>query len=109
MRPIASFFVACSLRETLPSPPTTSQVKVATQELVGLTGEEAEFNGRVCRVAETLSSGRMRVEFLQAPQPSDHVLAQWKAGEIVYQAGELPKALRVSKTHYEIPKTVCTQ
>ena len=43
----------------------------------------------------------------QAPQPSDHVLAQLKAGETVYQAGELPKTLRVSKTHYELPKTVC--
>ena len=93
MRPIASFFVACSLRETLPSPPTTSQVKVATQELVGLTGEEAEFNGRVCRVAETLSSGRMRVEFLQAPQPSDHVLAQLKAGETGLQTLFLTKTV----------------
>ena len=26
----------------------------------------------------------------QPPQPSDHVLAVWKAGETVYQAGELP-------------------
>ena len=25
----------------------------------------------------------------------------------MYQAGELPKALRVSKIHYEPPKTVC--
>ena len=25
----------------------------------------------------------------------------------MYQAGELPKTLRVSKIHYEAPKTVC--
>ena len=43
----------------------------------------------------------------QAPQPSDHVLAQLKAGETVYQAGELPKTLRASKIPYEPPKTVC--
>ena len=42
----------------------------------------------------------------QAPQPSDHVLARLKAGETVYQAGELPETLRVSKIHYEPPKTV---
>ena len=30
-----------------------------------------------------------------------------KAGETVHQAGELPKTLRVSKIHYEPPKTVC--
>ena len=27
----------------------------------------------------------------QLPQPSDHVLAQLKAGDTVHQAGELPK------------------
>ena len=44
----------------------------------------------------------------QAPQPRrDHVLAQLKAGETVYQAGELPKTLRVSKIRYEPPETVC--
>ena len=35
------------------------------------------------------------------------ILAQLKAGETVYQAGELPKTLRVSKIHYEPPQTVC--
>ena len=30
-----------------------------------------------------------------------------KAGETVYQAGELPETLRVSKIHYEPPRTVC--
>ena len=29
-----------------------------------------------------------------------------KAGETVYQVGELPETLRVSKIHYEPPKTV---
>ena len=43
-----------------------------------------------------------------APSPATHaILAQLKAGETVYQAGELPKTLRVSKIHYEPPKTVC--
>ena len=41
----------------------------------------------------------------QPPQPHA-ILAQLKAGETVYQAGELPKTLRVSKIHYEPPKTV---
>ena len=42
------------------------------------------------------------------PTPATHaILAQLKTGETVYQAGELPKTLRVSKTHYELPKTVC--
>ena len=47
------------------------------------------------------------VQKAQPPQPSDHVLAQLKAGETVYQAGELPETLRVSKIDYEPPKTVC--
>ena len=42
------------------------------------------------------------------PSPATHaILAVLKAGETVYQAGELPKTLRVSKTHCELPKTVC--
>ena len=40
--------------------------------------------------------------------PATHaILAQLKAGETVYQAGELPKTLGVSKRDYEPPKTVC--
>ena len=43
-----------------------------------------------------------------APTPATHViLAQLKAGETVYQAGELPKTRRVSKIDHEPPKTVC--
>ena len=45
-------------------------------------------------------------EQAQAPPPSDHVLAQLKAGETVYQTGELPETLRVSNIHCEPPKTV---
>ena len=42
------------------------------------------------------------------PTPATHaILAQLKAGETVYQAGELPATLRVSEVHYEPPKTVC--
>ena len=42
------------------------------------------------------------------PSPATHaILAQLKAGETVYQTGELPKTLRVSKIDYEPPKTVC--
>ena len=42
------------------------------------------------------------------PTPATHAIsAQLKAGETVFQAGELPKTLRVSKIHYEPPKTVC--
>ena len=47
------------------------------------------------------------------PTPATHaILAQLKAGrlkagETVYQAGELPATLRVSKIHYEPPKAVC--
>ena len=42
------------------------------------------------------------------PTPATHAfLAQLKAGEPLYQAGELPKTLRVSKIHYEPPKTMC--
>ena len=42
------------------------------------------------------------------PTPATHaILAQLKAGETVYQAGELPKTLRVSQIDYEPPKTVC--
>ena len=42
------------------------------------------------------------------PTPATHaILRLLKAGEIVYQAGELPETLRVSKIHYEPPKTVC--
>ena len=48
-----------------------------------------------------------RLEFHQPPQPSDHVLAQLKAGETGYQAGELPETPRVSKIHHEPFKTVC--
>ena len=49
-----------------------------------------------------------RVAILVDPTPATHaLLAQLKAGETVYQAGELPKTLRVSKIHYEPPKTVC--
>ena len=46
----------------------------------------------------------------QPPQPTRFILAQLKAGETVYQAGELPKVLktlRLSKIQYEPPKTVC--
>ena len=43
------------------------------------------------------------------PTPATHaILAQLKAGETVYQAGELPKTHRVSEIHYEPPKTVYT-
>ena len=42
------------------------------------------------------------------PTPATQdILAQLKAGETVYQADELPQTLRVSKIHYESPKTVC--
>ena len=42
------------------------------------------------------------------PSPATHAIsAQLKAGETVYQAGELPETLRVPKIHYEPPKTVC--
>ena len=42
-----------------------------------------------------------------APTPATHViLAQLKAGETVYQAGELPKTRRVSKIDYGPPRTV---
>ena len=42
------------------------------------------------------------------PSPATHAnLAQLKSGETVHQVGELPKTLRVSKIHYEPPKTVC--
>ena len=42
------------------------------------------------------------------PTPATHaILVQLKAGETVYQAGELPKTPRVPKIHYEPPKTVC--
>ena len=37
------------------------------------------------------------------PSPATHaILAQLKAGETVFQAGELPKTLRVSRIHYEV-------
>ena len=45
-----------------------------------------------------------------AATPGTHaIFAQLKAGETVYQTGELPKTFRVSKLHYmyEPPKTVC--
>ena len=38
------------------------------------------------------------------PSPATHaILTVLKAGETVYQAGELPGTLRVSKIHYEPP------
>ena len=40
-----------------------------------------------------------QAESNRPPQPSDHVLAQLKAGETMYQAGELPKTVRASKSH----------
>ena len=42
------------------------------------------------------------------PSPATHaILTVLKAGETVHQAGELPETPRVSKIHYEPPKTVC--
>ena len=42
------------------------------------------------------------------PTPANHAIsAQLKAGETVYQAGELPKTLGISKILYEPPRTVC--
>ena len=44
---------------------------------------------------------------LVPPSPATHaILAELKVGETVYQPGELPKTLRVTKIHYEPPKTV---
>ena len=42
------------------------------------------------------------IRYTVAPSPATHaILAQLKAGETVYLAGELPKTLRVSKIDYE--------
>ena len=39
------------------------------------------------------------------PSPATHtILTQLKAGDTLYQAGELPKTLRVSKIRYELPE-----
>ena len=49
---------------------------------------------------------RVPALLVQATLATHVMLTQLKAGETVYQAGELPKTIRVSKTHYEIPNTV---
>ena len=46
-------------------------------------------------------------QFVEPTPATDVILAQFKAGETVYQAGELPKTFRGYKIHYEPPKTVC--
>ena len=51
---------------------------------------------------------RLSVVLAVLPSPATHaILAHLKAGETVYQAGELPETLRVSKIDYEPPKTAC--
>ena len=71
--------------------------------------QERDITGRTGRITvlEQAFAVRSR-ECHHAPQPSDHVLAQLKAGETVYQTGELPEILRVSEIHYEPPQdTFC--
>ena len=73
-----------------------------------------KFETAVCCGCSTFLSIRDALEAgarprpTACPSPATHaILAQLKAGETVYQAGELPKTLRVPKIDYEPPKTVC--
>ena len=50
---------------------------------------------------------RRRKQAEANPRNPRPILAQLRAGEAVYQAGELPKTRRVSKIHCEPPETVC--
>ena len=63
-------------------------------------------DGTPRRAVRGLPRGLQPVE--APPSPGTHaILTVLKAGETVYQAGELPKTLRVSKIQYGPPKTVC--
>ena len=68
-------------------------------------------SGRVSKRGEVSAGTVLAFEYATTaevrfggPTPATHVIfAQLKAGETVYQAGELPETLRVSKIHYDPP------
>ena len=62
--------------------------------------EEEEEEPEKSDKGDGSEDGEAPAQGLFPPTPATHaILANLKAGETVYQAGELSKTLRVSKTH----------